>query len=63
MEEEYIKMVKEHPHKVMATQKRDWDIRLPIFLLAYRASTHTMGLTPDNLMFRREFPLPCHRLF
>jgi hypothetical protein len=51
------------PQKVMATQQRDWDIRLPIFLLAYRPSTSTMGLTPENLTFRREFHLSCHRLF
>jgi hypothetical protein len=62
MEEKYIKMAKEHPQKVMETQKRDWDIRLPIFLLAYRTSTHTMGLTPERES-RREFCLPCHRLF
>jgi hypothetical protein len=60
--EDYRKMVEEHPQKVMATQKRDWDIRLPIILLAYRMSTSTTGLTPDNLTFRREFHLPCHRL-
>jgi hypothetical protein len=42
--ERYIKTIKEHLQKVVASHQRDWDERLPLFLLAYRASTHdTMG--------------------
>jgi hypothetical protein len=44
--------------------QRDWDARLLIFLLAYRASTHdTTGLTPTSLVFGRELQLPCDLLF
>jgi hypothetical protein len=52
MVERYIKTVEEHLRKVITLHQRYWDARLPIFLLAYRAST--MGLIPANLMFRRE---------
>jgi hypothetical protein len=55
MVERYIRMVKEPIRKVVASHQRDWDTRLPIFLLIYRASTHnTMGLTLGSLVFRRE---------
>jgi hypothetical protein len=60
----YIKMVKEHIRKVVASHKRDWDARLPIFLLAYRASTHdTTGSIPPSLVFGRELRLPCNLMF
>jgi hypothetical protein len=56
--------VEEHLRKVVVSHQRDWDAKLPIFLLAYRPSTHdTMGLTPPNLVFRRELHLPCDLLF
>jgi 2-iminoacetate synthase ThiH len=45
----YVKTLKEHLRKVVPTHQRDWDERLPIFLLAYRASIHeTTGMTPAN---------------
>jgi hypothetical protein len=60
----YIKTVEEHLWKVVTSHQRDWDARLPIFLLAYRASTQdTTGLTPASLVFGREFRLPCDLLF
>jgi len=40
MVERYVKTIEEHLRKVVSTHQRDWDERLPIFLLAYRASTH-----------------------
>jgi hypothetical protein len=64
MVERYIKTIEEHLRKVVASHQRDWDERLPLFLLAYRASTHdTTGLTPAKLMFGRELRLPCDLLF
>jgi transposase InsO family protein len=64
MVERYIKTVEEHLRKVIASHQRDWDARLPIFLLAYRASTDdTTGLTPANLVFGRELRLPSDLLF
>jgi hypothetical protein len=51
MVECYIKTVEEH--------QRDWDARLPIFLLAYRASTDdTTDLTLASLVFGGELRLP-----
>ena len=39
-------------------------MRIPLFLLAYRASTHeTTGVTPANLVFGRELRLPCDLIF
>jgi transposase InsO family protein len=53
MVERYIKTIEEHLRKVVAPHQRDCDERLPLFLLAYRASTHeTTGLTPASLVFR-----------
>jgi transposase InsO family protein len=40
MVERYIKTIEEHLWKVVASHQRDWDERLFLFLLAYRASTH-----------------------
>jgi hypothetical protein len=59
----YIKTIEEHLRKVVASHQRDWDRRLHLFLLAYRASTHdTTGLTPASLVFGRELRLPCDLL-
>jgi len=33
----YVKTIEEHLRKVVSTYQRDWDERLPIFLLAYGA--------------------------
>jgi hypothetical protein len=38
--ERYISSIEEHLRWVVASHQRDWDARLPILLLAYRASTH-----------------------
>jgi hypothetical protein len=60
----YIKTVEEHLRKVVVSHQRNWDARLPIFLVAYRASTHdTMGLTPASQVFRGELQMPCNMLF
>jgi hypothetical protein len=64
MGESCINTFEEHLRKVVASHQRDWDERLPLFLLAYRASTHdNTGLTPASLVFRRELRLPCDLLF
>jgi hypothetical protein len=60
----YVKTIEEHLRKVVASNQRDWDKKWPLFLIAYRASTHdTTGLTPASLVFRRELRLPCDLLF
>ncbi|PNF18926.1 hypothetical protein B7P43_G15981 [Cryptotermes secundus] len=61
MVERYVKTIEEHLRKVVTSHQRDWDERLPLFLLAYRASSHdTTGLTPVGLVFGRELRLPCN---
>jgi hypothetical protein len=64
MVERYIKTVEEHLRKIITLHQRDWDEKLPLFLLAYRPSTHdTTGLTPAHLVFGWELRLPCDLLF
>jgi hypothetical protein len=64
MVERYVKTIEEYMRKVVSTHQRDWDERLPIFMLAYRASTHdTTGMPPANMVFGRERRLPCDLLF
>jgi hypothetical protein len=64
MVERYIKTVEEQLRKIVASNQRDWDKRLPHFLLTYRAPTHdTTGSTPARLVFGRELRLPCDLLF
>jgi hypothetical protein len=64
MVKRYIRTVKEHLRKVVASHQRDWDAWLPFILLVYEASTHeNRGLTPANLVFWRELLLPCNLLF
>jgi len=64
MVERYVKTIEEHLRKVVSTHQRDWDERLPIFLLAYRASTHeTTGVTPASMVFGRELRLPRNLMF
>jgi hypothetical protein len=64
MVERCVKTVKEYLRKAVSTHQRDWDEMLPIFLLAYWASTHeTTGMTPANMVLGRELRLPCDLLF
>jgi hypothetical protein len=59
MVERYVKTDEEHPRKVITTHLKDWDEKLPIFLLAYAASTHeTTGMMPTSMVFGRELSLP-----
>jgi hypothetical protein len=54
MVEHYIKTIDEHLRKVVTSNQRDWDARLPPFLLAYRVSTHnTTSLALASLVFGR----------
>jgi hypothetical protein len=64
MVECYVRTIKKHLRKVASTHQRDWDERLPTFLLAYRASTNeTTGVTPANMVFGQELRLPCDLMF
>jgi hypothetical protein len=50
--------------RVVSAHQRDWDNRLPTFLLAYRTSIHeTTGSMPAGMVFGKELHLPCDLLF
>jgi hypothetical protein len=58
------KTLEEHLLKVVASHQKDMDVKLPIFLLAYRESTHDFTcLVAANLVFEREFRLLHDLLF
>ncbi|UYV73615.1 K02A2.6-like [Cordylochernes scorpioides] len=60
MVERFNKTMEEHLSEVVEQHQRDWDVRLPPFLMAYRAAIHeTTGQTPAKIMFGRELRLPC----
>ncbi|UYV62133.1 K02A2.6-like, partial [Cordylochernes scorpioides] len=60
MVERFNKTMVEHLSKVVEQNQRDWDRRLPLFLMAYRAAINeTTGQTPAKVMFGRELRLPC----
>jgi len=64
MVERYVKTIEQHLRRVVSIHQRDWDERLPIFLLAYRASTHeATGVTPTNMVFGRELRFSCDLMF
>jgi hypothetical protein len=64
MVKQYVKTVEEHRRMVISMHQRDWDERLPIFLLAYKASTHeTTDMMPASMLFMRELHLSCDLLF
>jgi hypothetical protein len=42
MAERYITTAEEHIRKAVASYQRDWDARLPVFLLVYRALIHDL---------------------
>ena len=45
--------------KCIKESQRDWDLRLPMVLAAYRASCHSAtSLTPNRIVFGRENTLP-----
>jgi hypothetical protein len=56
--------VQEPLQKAVLTHQRDWDEKLPIFLLASRASIHeTIDTTATGMVFQRELCLPHDLLF
>jgi hypothetical protein len=59
MVERYVTTVEEHLRKVVSAYQRDWDEKLPIFLLAHTARTHEdKGVTPTSMVFGRELRRP-----
>jgi hypothetical protein len=63
MGKRYVKTVMQHLRKVVTSHQRDWNEGLPVFLLAYKASTYdTLGMIPASLVLGRASPL-CDLLF
>ncbi|XP_046685022.1 uncharacterized protein K02A2.6-like [Homalodisca vitripennis] len=65
MVERYIKTLVGHLRKVVSTSQRDWDKKVPVFLLAYRSSSHEkqLVLPQQELVFGRELRLPSDLMF
>jgi hypothetical protein len=56
MVERYIKTVEEQLQAI-ASNEKDWDAMLPLFLLAYRASTYNIHrFHPSKLVIRKRTP-------
>ncbi len=50
--------------KYVATNQKDWDIKLPLVLMAARATPHqSTGVPPFTLMIGRNMTLPLHLLY
>ncbi len=50
--------------KYVATNQRDWDVKLPLVLMAARATPHqSTGVPPFTLMTGRNMTLPLHLLY
>jgi hypothetical protein len=57
-------MSEEAPEEDHLNAPDSGDERLPLFLLAYRVSTHEItGTMPASMVFGREPELPCDLLF
>ena len=64
MVERFNQTMEKHLSMVVEENQKDWDMHLPIFLMAYRAAVHdTIGQTPARIVFGRELRLPCDLLF
>jgi hypothetical protein len=61
---QYVKNVDKHLHKDVLAHQTDWDERPPIFMLAYRASTHNItGTMPVSMVFCTHLSQSCNLLF
>lgn len=50
--------------KYVSTNHKDWDVKLPLVLMAIRATPHkSTGVTPFELMTGRPMTLPLHLLY
>ena len=60
----YKRQLEQHLTKVVNGNQTDWDQRIPLFRMAYRASLHdTTSMTPAKLVFGRVIRLPGDLMF
>ncbi|KAK3743518.1 hypothetical protein QZH41_015906, partial [Actinostola sp. cb2023] len=59
MVERYNRTLESMMAKFTAENQRDWDVHLPLLMMAYRTAVHeTTGCTPSMLMLGREAAMP-----
>ncbi|XP_017298817.1 protein NYNRIN-like [Diaphorina citri] len=64
MVERFNRTLHEHPRKVVDDHQREWNKHIPLFLLAYRSSTHnSTGQSPALIIFGKEMRLPSELRF
>jgi len=64
MVERFNRTILNHLSLFVSRNQKDWDLKLPLCLLAYRSATHeTTGFTPSQILFGRDLRLPCDLLF
>lgn len=64
MVERHMRTLQSMISSFTSTRQRDWDIHIPLLMMAYRSSTHeTTGVTPCCMMFGREINLPVDLMF
>ena len=59
MVERFNRTIESQMSKFVDANQRDWDVHVPLLLMAYRSSVHdTTGCTPAQLMLGRSLRLP-----
>jgi len=64
MVERFNRTLLNHLSIFVSKNQTDWDMHLPMLLLAYRSAVHeAIKLSPSEMMFGRSLRLPCDLLF
>ena len=64
MVERFNRTILNHLSMYVSRNQTDWDLHIPMLLLAYRSAMHeATGWTPSEMLFGRSLRLPCDLLF
>lgn len=64
MVERFNRTILNHLSIFVSQNQRDWDSKLPLFLLAYRSAIHeSTGFSPSQMLMGLDLRLPCDLLF
>lgn len=64
MVERFNRTILNHLSIFVSQNQKDWDSKLPFFLLAYRSATHeSTGFSPSQMLMGLDLRLPCDLLF